>query len=113
MNRVVRGLEETLCPANIASGQNRSCACHHVNEYEHRSYGWRCTMTCPKCRLESVPSAQRCDCGYDFESGEVKESYFSRELGQRTQFGKADHGLLFCGWLFSILGGFIGLAIAY
>lgn len=32
-------------------------------------------MQCPNCRLENPPIALRCDCGYDFESRQVKDSY--------------------------------------
>ena len=28
-------------------------------------------MECPHCGLINPPEAQRCDCGYDFESGKV------------------------------------------
>jgi len=32
-------------------------------------------MRCPNCRLENPPTAERCDCGYDFPSGKIKASY--------------------------------------
>ncbi len=32
-------------------------------------------LMCPKCHLVNPDSALRCDCGYDFESGTVRESY--------------------------------------
>ena len=34
-------------------------------------------MQCPNCRLENPPSAERCDCGYDFEAGQKKRSYLT------------------------------------
>ena len=33
------------------------------------------TKDCPNCGLVNHPSATRCDCGFDFASGTVKESY--------------------------------------
>lgn len=41
-------------------------------------------MTCPRCRLESPPEALRCDCGYDFASGVVKESYLLKHERDRA-----------------------------
>ena len=32
-------------------------------------------MECPECGLISPASAQRCDCGFDFQTGKIKESY--------------------------------------
>ena len=32
-------------------------------------------MDCPRCNLVNPPTAERCDCGYDFRTGQVLESY--------------------------------------
>jgi uncharacterized RDD family membrane protein YckC len=32
-------------------------------------------MKCPKCKIENLEEANRCDCGYNFETGQLKESY--------------------------------------
>lgn len=37
-------------------------------------------VPCPKCGLTNPPSAQRCDCGYDFYSGQVVKSPESAAL---------------------------------
>jgi uncharacterized RDD family membrane protein YckC len=36
-------------------------------------------MKCPNCKLENPPGAERCDCGYDFISGNMKESYLGEQ----------------------------------
>lgn len=38
-------------------------------------------MRCPKCQLENPPTALRCDCGYDFASGQMKVSYLTGAPG--------------------------------
>src|SRR5262245_5685597 len=40
-------------------------------------------MQCPRCRLESPPSALRCDCGYDFSSRSVRSSHLRRAEADR------------------------------
>jgi len=40
---------------------------------------------CPHCGLVNPPQAQRCDCGYDFQSGQMKRSY----LQPKTKLRKA------------------------
>jgi len=37
---------------------------------------------CPKCRLVNSPSAQRCDCGYDFVSRKMDDSYLGAKAGR-------------------------------
>ncbi|MDA2930376.1 hypothetical protein MYX84_10595 [Acidobacteria bacterium AH-259-O06] len=37
-------------------------------------------MKCPRCGLINPDTAQRCDCGYDFEKGTVESSYYKQEL---------------------------------
>ena len=35
---------------------------------------------CPRCKLINPSSAQRCDCGYDFDKKTVEKSYFKQRL---------------------------------
>jgi hypothetical protein len=32
-------------------------------------------MDCPECNLTNPPTAERCDCGYDFQTARMKEPY--------------------------------------
>ncbi len=59
-------------------------------------------MDCPKCGLINPESAQRCDCGYDFGTGEIKQSYLTKrdkQVAKRheiTAFGIDSFLLLLC-----------------
>ncbi len=49
---------------------------------------------CPQCGLHSHETAIRCDCGYDFTSGQVRESYLS--VAQAGPVGVDGWLMLFC-----------------
>ena len=38
---------------------------------------------CPRCRLYNPPEALRCDCGYDFATATVQESYVLQHVVQK------------------------------
>jgi len=42
-------------------------------------------MDCPKCKLVNPPTAARCDCGYDFETGTMEASYLSERDKQLSK----------------------------
>lgn len=39
---------------------------------------------CPNCGLLNLETATRCDCGYDFPSGQMKESYLNKSSLDET-----------------------------
>ena len=42
-------------------------------------------IKCPRCGLFSPDSAQRCDCGYDFETNTDEKAYFAQELPRQIR----------------------------
>jgi hypothetical protein len=54
-------------------------------------------MKCPNCKLINPSNTGRCDCGYNFSSGKIEESYLSdkdRELNAKPKIWP-----WFVGWL--------------
>jgi hypothetical protein len=56
-------------------------------------------MQCPKCRIESPPSTDRCDCGYSFENqNQLRDSADSKKCQFCAEFIKIDASKCrFCG----------------
>ena len=65
---------------------------------------------CPRCGLVNPPSAQRCDCGYDFAVRRVAGSYLPERDRARTEV-PAGAGLMI-GCLLVLFGAIIGVAVA-
>ena len=53
-------------------------------------------QNCPNCGLINPENALRCDCGYDFASKTMQESYLSPEEQQKIK-DQRDHELLALG----------------
>jgi len=75
-------------------------------------------MKCPECGLINPDTALRCDCGYDFATGDLKDSYLPPErlraldpepaglnLIQRLWRGYVP--LVWTYWLFGVVGGMV------
>ena len=61
-------------------------------------------MKCPSCGLINPDTAIRCDCGYDFPSGKIKESYVA---GEPLKVGWLDRRFL--GSTIALLLGILGI----
>ena len=72
-------------------------------------------MECPKCGLLSPDSALRCDCGYDFHTKKLEESYLRGRVKpdggimQKSEaaFSSWVIGFLLSAVLFGTLGGIV------
>lgn len=56
-------------------------------------------MLCPACNTEIPYNAQGCVCGYQFAANQAT-------------YEKPSSALLIFGWIFSILGGWLGIVLA-
>lgn len=51
-------------------------------------------MECPHCKLFNPDSAQRCDCGYDFSTGVVEQSFLTKKTEVTNPRRKGQEGKL-------------------
>ena len=65
----------------ITTATSEPCVEHVIakSSSDPTSSDERSVMNCPKCRLINLPEAIRCDCGYDFISGQMEHSYLPQE----------------------------------
>jgi hypothetical protein len=56
---------------------------------------------CPKCRLVNTPEAERCDCGWDFETRRQERSYL--EPKQRLPVAASIGGVVLALIVFRLL----------
>src|SRR5512142_2063465 len=64
----------------------RICLDRNLNLAEHWTFSVIIPpMDCPKCKLVNPPTAKRCDCGYDFETHTMEESYLTERDKQLSK----------------------------
>jgi hypothetical protein len=64
-------------------------------------------LDCPKCGLLNPPNAQRCDCGFDFSTGTMQQSYLGAENANQLM-NPTPVEMLVCIFL-PVVGVFMGL----
>jgi hypothetical protein len=72
-------------------------------------------MQCRKCGLYNPPEAQRCDCGYDFETKRVERSYLKPkgrpdETPRDVPPSGQKAAIPAWGWVFAVLCGLLPVA---
>ncbi len=82
--------------------------------FPNQKEGFIPSKKCPNCGLYNLENAIRCDCGYDFPSGQIADSFLSDAEQFHTKNKKAqekDRRLL--GGTLSIVGGIFSLYAIY
>ena len=51
-------------------------------------------MDCPNCKLMNPPNATRCDCGYDFQTGTIQQSYLTEREKRLLRPGAGVAGVI-------------------
>ena len=67
-------------------------------------------MKCPNCGLMNPDSAMRCDCGYDFVSQQIEESFLapnSKEIKLEPEMVRAKNKLFSLFVIFIVMEGFV------